>query len=71
MKIVREYPGIFVGPGEGPVFHYGCRPLNRQEGTTGQRRKRDSNPRYGSPYSGFQDRRFQPLTHSSVFENTL
>ena len=34
MKIVREYPGIFVGPGEGPVFHYGCRPLSRQEGTT-------------------------------------
>ena len=31
----------------------------------GMRRKRDSNPRYGSPYSGFQDRRFQPLTHSS------
>src|SRR5207244_6036982 len=35
-----------------------------------QRRKGDSNPRYGSPYSGFQDRRFQPLTHSSAVENT-
>src|SRR5215471_16455609 len=35
------------------------------------RRKRDSNPRYGSPYSGFQDRRFQPLTHSSDVELTL
>src|ERR1700739_3587003 len=35
-----------------------------------KRRKRDSNPRYGSPYSGFQDRRFQPLTHSSALENT-
>src|SRR2546426_11668278 len=34
-----------------------------------KRRKRDSNPRYGSPYSGFQDRRFQPLTHSSAFED--
>jgi site-specific DNA recombinase len=29
------------------------------------RRERDSNPRYGFPYSGFQDRPFQPLTHPS------
>src|SRR5262245_41902811 len=29
------------------------------------RRGRDSNPRYGFPYSGFQDRLFQPLTHLS------
>src|SRR5271157_2844892 len=29
------------------------------------RRERDSNPRYGFPYSGFQDRLFQPLTHPS------
>ena len=32
---------------------------------TGWRRERDSNPRYGFPYSGFQDRPFQPLTHPS------
>jgi hypothetical protein len=31
------------------------------------RRKRDSNPRTSYPVNGFQDRRFQPLTHSSVF----
>jgi site-specific DNA recombinase len=30
------------------------------------RRKRDSNPRTSRPVNGFQDRRFQPLTHSSV-----
>ena len=30
------------------------------------RRKRDSNPRASYPANGFQDRRFQPLTHSSV-----
>lgn len=29
------------------------------------RRRRDSNPRYGCPYNGFQDRRLQPLGHSS------
>ena len=32
----------------------------------GWRRERDSNPRYGFPYSGFQDRLFQPLTHPSA-----
>ena len=31
------------------------------------RRERDSNPRYGFPYSGFQDRLFQPLTHPSAW----
>ena len=30
------------------------------------RRERDSNPRYGFPHSGFQDRLFQPLTHPSA-----
>src|SRR5215831_108950 len=30
------------------------------------RRKRDSNPRASRPANGFQDRRFQPLTHSSA-----
>jgi hypothetical protein len=30
------------------------------------RRERDSNPRYGFPYSDFQDRRLQPLGHPSV-----
>ena len=29
------------------------------------RRERDSNPRWSFPHSGFQDRRFQPLTHPS------
>ena len=30
------------------------------------RRKRDSNPRASCPANGFQDRRFQPLTHPSA-----
>ena len=30
------------------------------------RRERDSNPRYPLGYNGFQDRRFQPLTHPSA-----
>jgi hypothetical protein len=33
---------------------------------TAWRRERDLNPRYGFPYSGFQDRPFQPLTHPSA-----
>src|SRR5207302_10266814 len=32
----------------------------------GWRRERDSNPRNGSPFSGFQDRRLQPLGHLSA-----
>src|ERR1700748_821063 len=32
------------------------------------RRRRDSNPRDPFESNGFQDRRFQPLTHSSVFK---
>ena len=32
---------------------------------TGWRRERDSNPRYPFEHNGFQDRRFQPLTHPS------
>jgi hypothetical protein len=31
------------------------------------RRKRDSNPREPFDSNGFQDRRIQPLCHSSVF----
>ena len=34
--------------------------------TEGNRRERDSNPRNGFPFSGFQDRRLQPLGHLSV-----
>ena len=30
------------------------------------RRERDSNPRYPFRHNGFQDRRFQPLTHPST-----
>ena len=30
------------------------------------RRERDSNPRYPLRYNGFQDRRYQPLTHPSA-----
>ena len=30
------------------------------------RRERDSNPRYPFEHNGFQDRRFQPLTHPSA-----
>src|SRR4051812_4246411 len=34
------------------------------------RRKRDSNPRTSYPVNGFQDRRLQPLGHSSAFHRT-
>ena len=30
------------------------------------RRERDSNPRYLFRHNGFQDRRYQPLTHPSA-----
>ena len=33
------------------------------------RRRRDSNPRDPFGSNGFQDRRFQPLTHSSAFNS--
>ncbi len=33
----------------------------------GNRRRRDSNPRNGYPFNGFQNRRLQPLGHSSGF----
>src|SRR5882724_10256498 len=35
------------------------------------RRRRDSNPRDPFESNGFQDRRFQPLTHSSVFNSSV
>ena len=35
------------------------------------RRRRDLNPRDPFGSNGFQDRRFQPLTHSSVFKYNL
>jgi hypothetical protein len=35
------------------------------------RRRRDSNPRDPFEPNGFQDRRFQPLTHSSVFNSNV
>ena len=35
------------------------------------RRERDSNPRYPFRYNGFQDRRYQPLTHPSAGERPL
>jgi hypothetical protein len=46
----------------------GCEvPATLKEKTqTGWRRRRDSNPRDPFESNGFQDRRFQPLTHSSV-----
>jgi hypothetical protein len=34
--------------------------------SAGWRRERDSNPRYGFPYSGFQDHRHRPLGHPSA-----
>src|SRR5260370_30740088 len=35
------------------------------------RRRRDLNPRDPFEPNGFQDRRFQPLTHSSVFNSNV
>jgi hypothetical protein len=34
------------------------------------RRERDSNPRHGFPYSGFQDHRHRPLGHPSASKNS-
>src|ERR1700759_5281999 len=45
--------------------------LNATENADGNklwRRRRDSNPRDPFGSNGFQDRRFQPLTHSSAFD---
>ena len=39
--------------------------------TKNWRRRRDSNPRDPFESNGFQDRRFQPLTHSSVFNSNV
>ena len=47
-------------PGDLPVPSFGIRELKNW------RRKRDSNPRAPFDANGFQDRRFQPLTHSST-----
>ena len=33
------------------------------------RRERDSNPRYADAYTGFRDRRLQPLSHLSELIN--
>jgi len=52
------------------VFEENRQFINHHRGLNQQdkwRRKRDSNPRASHPANGFQDRRFQPLTHSSVF----
>jgi hypothetical protein len=38
---------------------------------TAWRRERDSNPRYGFPYAGFQDRCHQPLGHLSAADQSL
>ena len=38
----------------------------RRRSTEGWRRERDSNPRYPSGYSGFQDHRHRPLGHPSA-----
>src|ERR1700738_4737451 len=40
------------------------------EAETDWRRRRDSNPRDPFGSNGFQDRRFQPLTHSSGYDST-
>src|SRR5208283_3126272 len=39
--------------------------------STNWRRRRDSNPRDPFESNGFQDRRFQPLTHSSAFNSSV
>jgi hypothetical protein len=47
--------------------------LNGQKWTSMEknwRRERDSNPRYPFRHNGFQDRRYQPLTHPSAGENS-
>src|ERR1700687_5708928 len=43
---------------------------NKRKPKTDWRRSRDSNPRDPFESNGFQDRRFQPLTHSSTLNYT-
>src|ERR1700686_5050075 len=45
----------------------GMRMFLKIEKSTRWRRGRDSNPRYGFPYSSFQDWRLQPLGHLSGY----
>jgi hypothetical protein len=47
-----------------------CDPENKKP-KTGWRRRGDSNPRDPFESNGFQDRRLQPLGHSSVFNSNV
>ena len=69
----RDYPDrITTSPGVRRVTNrrigrrHPRHELRSHRGFPAWRRRRDSNPRYPSGYSGFQDRRIQPLCHSSV-----
>src|SRR5206468_8392069 len=47
-----------------------CRSQCPASVSEGWRRERDSNPRYPSGYSGFQDHRHRPLGHPSASKNS-
>ena len=58
-RVARWWPAPIAGKTTGSV--------TREHGLTlFWRRKRDSNPRASYPANGFQDRRLQPLGHSSI-----
>ena len=73
--VLQEFRGL-LGAGVWPksvTYVVGTSPLSMRPGRTHTvwRRRRDSNPRDPFGSNGFQDRRFQPLTHSSVDYSTL
>ena len=59
----RSHPGRKFLQEIGGARHRQTKGLVRQP--CYKRRRRDSNPRYGHPYTGFQNQRLQPLGHSS------
>ena len=53
--------------GRAPFYHFAFNiPENKIVQALEWRREWDSNPRYGFPYGGFQDRCHQPLGHPSA-----
>jgi hypothetical protein len=60
-------PCVIANRGGGfiPTWEHGC-PPSRRTGLTGRRSGRDSNPRYGFPYTAFPVLPLQPLEHRSV-----
>ena len=65
----RAFRNLSINPqvGAGPVA---CAPVPGYKSVQ-WRRERDSNPRCPFRHNGFQDRRYQPLTHPSAGKGTV